>query len=582
MEKEILLIFKTHLDVGFTDYSKKIVDNYLNIFIPNAIKVGYELKDTKTPFIWTTGSWLLWEALKQDDGTVAKAIEDGIISWHGLPFTTHTELMNKALFEYGVSLSEQLDKRFGRKTIAAKMTDVPGHTLGMVPILQKHRIEFLHIGVNGATPVPPIPPVFRWKCGDAEITVMYQGDYGTTMEFDDFIICFGHTGDNCGPQSGDAIVQLYEELQQKYPGSSIKPATLNDIAVKARGMKDLPVINQEIGDTWIHGAGTDPKKVGRYREMLRWIEQNDIHGADLSDSLLMIPEHTWGMCVKRFYTDVEHYDLASFQATKQDTDRTIIEASWQEQREYLNKAEQVLGIQTDYTLTEPNLDGFHEIDIPILPVALSWQLFDRSDYERYREKYLRLPDVPWAIWDFTKVGLPAYEGGIYQAQVTRSFARGEKLLFRLDFPQEVTCRYGLPHVWIAIEGEAITVSWFTKSALRLPNAFWLKFIGCEENWELHKMGEWISPFQIIGSPLISAVDKGVRNSSTEIVSYDACLVAPFGRRLLDYDLHPKTQDLYFNLYNNIWNTNFPMWYSDDTRFRFVKKKVEREEDVRKY
>ena len=95
-------------------------------------------------------------------------------------------------------------------------------------------------------------------------------------------------------------------------------------------------------------------------------------------------------------------------------------------------------------------------------------------------------------------------------------------------------------------------------------------------------GEWISPFQIIGSPLISAVDKGVRNSSTEIVSYDACLVAPFGRRLLDYDLHPKTQDLYFNLYNNIWNTNFPMWYSDDTRFRFVKKKVEREEDVRKY
>ena len=149
MEKEILLIFKTHLDVGFTDYSKKIVDNYLNIFIPNAIKVGYELKDTKTPFIWTTGSWLIWKALKQDDGTVAKAIEDGIISWHGLPFTTHTELMNKALFEYGVSISEQLDKRFGRKTIAAKMTDVPGHTLGMVPILQKHRIEFLHIGVNG-------------------------------------------------------------------------------------------------------------------------------------------------------------------------------------------------------------------------------------------------------------------------------------------------------------------------------------------------------------------------------------------------------------------------------------------------
>ena len=26
---------------------------------------------------------------------------------------------------------------------------------------------------------------------------------------------------------------------------------------------------------------------------------------------------------------------------------------------------------------------------------------------------------------------------------------------------------------------------------------------------------------------------------------------------------------YFNLYNNIWNTNFPMWYSDDAMFRFL-------------
>ena len=30
MEKEVLLVFKTHLDVGFTDYSKKIVDNYMD------------------------------------------------------------------------------------------------------------------------------------------------------------------------------------------------------------------------------------------------------------------------------------------------------------------------------------------------------------------------------------------------------------------------------------------------------------------------------------------------------------------------------------------------------------------------
>ena len=30
-----------------------------------------------------------------------KAIERGFIAWHGLPFTTHTELMDPGLFEYG-------------------------------------------------------------------------------------------------------------------------------------------------------------------------------------------------------------------------------------------------------------------------------------------------------------------------------------------------------------------------------------------------------------------------------------------------------------------------------------------------
>ena len=137
-KKEVLVIFKTHLDIGFTDYAKVVKDKYINQFIPNAIRVGYELKDTDTPFVWTTGSWLIWEALKQDSsGSVAKAIEDGIICWHGLPCTTHTELMDSKMFEYGLSLSQKLDERFNKHTIAAKMTDVPGHTIAMIPYLKK-------------------------------------------------------------------------------------------------------------------------------------------------------------------------------------------------------------------------------------------------------------------------------------------------------------------------------------------------------------------------------------------------------------------------------------------------------------
>ena len=124
-----------------------------------------------------------------------------------------------------------------------------------------------------------------------------------------------------------------------------------------------------------------------------------------------------------------------------------------------------------------------------------------------------------------------------------------------------------------IKDEKIKLNWFNKKASRLPQAFWFKVKGMEESWQLQKLGLWVDPKDIIGSPLIVGIDKAVRNTSVEIKSLDCALVAPFGRRLLRYNEQDCTQDLYFNLYNNIWNTNFPMWYSDDAVFRFLIKRV---------
>ena len=69
--------------------------------------------------------------------------------------------MSPALFRAGLSFSQELDRRFGVRTTAAKMTDVPGHTLGIVPLLAEAGVRFLHLGVNTASPVAgragPVP-----------------------------------------------------------------------------------------------------------------------------------------------------------------------------------------------------------------------------------------------------------------------------------------------------------------------------------------------------------------------------------------------------------------------------------------
>ena len=107
-----------------------------------------------------------------------------------------------------------------------------------------------------------------------------------------------------------------------------------------------------------------------------------------------------------------------------------------------------------------------------------------------------------------------------------------------------------------------------KQASRLPQALWLKFKGLDGNVMVNKLGQWIDPATSRCSQLIHAIDSGIRVGNSEIVSMDCSLVAPFGKHLLEFGISPLIPEPWFNLYNNIWNTNYPMWFSGDVRFRF--------------
>lgn len=575
--KHILVIFKTHLDIGFTDTSENIKNKYIHEYLPNAIKIGYELRNTNRKFVWTTGSWLIYEALKEDKGSLASAIEDGIISWHALPFTTHTEIMSTELFTYGLSLSKELDQKFGKKTIAGKMTDVPGHTIGIVPILETHGVEMLHIGVNPATPVPAVPEIFKWKCEDKSIIVIYQGDYGQRLQIEDTLVVFAHTGDNIGPQSAQEVINIYNELEKEYPGCDIQAGTLNDLAQKVKQLQNLPIIENEIGDTWIHGIQTDPKKISLFLDAQRKISKQAYCGIDLTDSLLMVPEHTWGKDIKKYYSRTDNYLPEKFAQTADDPHKIDIEASWIEQRHFVEDAFEVLRIEPDYPCNPFNLSSFSPCADFRLKSTISWQLFDNNDYNRYKENYMRLTEENswWALWDFTKYGLPDYKGVTIEATPVECYKSTDSYIARLSFDPAFSEYYGLPELWVRESENQITIKWFGKKESRLPQAFWMKINDLKECWEIHKMDKWISPDNIIGSPLISGTDLGVRNHDVEIRTIDSALVAPFGRHLLEYGIKPAQQDMYFCLYNNIWNTNFPMWYADDAVFRFqIRKRTE--------
>src|ERR1700756_1169782 len=351
--RHVLVAFKCHLDVGFTDTQAAVMQKYFNVYYPQAIETGAVLRRSGTDrYTWTTGSWRLYEYFEQATAEQRRAMEQAVtagdISWHALPFSWQTEMLDRSMIDGALGFSHSLDARFGQRTIAAKMTDVPGHTRGIIAPLAVAGVSLLDIGVNGASTPPDVPDVFLWKSTDGSALPMiyHLHDYGGTVVLPgtDTVFSMEMRGDNEGPHTQEEIRAIYTRLRQQFPGATVVAATLSDVAAALAPVRDrLPVVTDEIGDTWIYGIPSDPPKVARYREAARlrqeWIAQKMLDvGGDVDRSLLrrmtLSVEHTWGTDTKR-YLDHDHYKPADLNALLATPGYRTMEASWKEKRDDL-------------------------------------------------------------------------------------------------------------------------------------------------------------------------------------------------------------------------------------------------------
>jgi hypothetical protein len=93
--KRVLVMFKCHLDVGFTDTQAGVMRKLFDQYFPEAIQVAATMRQSgEDRYIWTTGSWFLYEYLDQAADEPRKraeqAVEAGDLAWHALPFNWQT------------------------------------------------------------------------------------------------------------------------------------------------------------------------------------------------------------------------------------------------------------------------------------------------------------------------------------------------------------------------------------------------------------------------------------------------------------------------------------------------------------
>jgi hypothetical protein len=301
------------------------------------------------------------------------------------------------------------------------------------------------------------------------------------------------------------------------------------------------------------------------------------------------------------------------------------EQSWAEQRAYLDAAVSTLDGELAGEARErlaalapapPDLSAYERLDASLdgpaldlralaaaagralelpgaLDVALGYQSFSEADYARFRRRYNvnKRATRDWAIPDYTKPGIDASGAasrwwrprvvGVYRrddAGVVRALADlalPDEAAERLGCPRRATLELALPH-----DGReaVLELQWFGKQASRLPEALWLSVApawATMGGWRMLKLGTWISPLEVVrdgnrrlhaAQALEHADDRG----RLRLELLDAALVAPGTPGLLDFsNRQPAGGAMHVNLYNNVWGTNFPMWYEEDARFRFL-------------
>jgi hypothetical protein len=266
--------------------------------------------------------------------------------------------------------------------------------------------------------------------------------------------------DNAGPHTVEEIRQIYADLRQQFPKASIRASNLTEIANAVEPHKSsLPVLTQEIGDTWIHGVASDPVKLARYREVLRlrteWIRAGKLLVGDQVDlaflaKFALAAEHTWGTDTKT-WLDFDHYTPDALVQVLEQPHYKTVTSSWVEKRADIDQAvaglPPALRAEAGQRLTrlkpiapETSHLKAHDASTPMETVhftvgldpvtgavvrlrskaasrewssaehplaSFSYQTLSKSDYDRFIASYITV-QTDWALKDFGKPNIEKF------------------------------------------------------------------------------------------------------------------------------------------------------------------------------
>lgn len=385
--KEVIVIIKTHFDIGYTHRVKEIVHHYRTEMIDRAMNIMDQSKNLppEQQFAWTGPGWVMSKVLEDWDGqTPARRqrldeyVKAGKFRFHALPFTLESDACEPEEMARGFIFASQLCRKYGMPLPrSGKKTDVPSHGGALATVLAHGGVQFMHIGCNWPSGCVKTPGLFWWEGPDgSRVLTFYSNTYGTCVPAwlprwysaeDPFIArnlapaadwpyaiwpAIIVTPDNSGPPKADQVKALFEDAVKHLPGVKIRMGTMDDfVDAILREKPEIPVGKGEMPDTWIHGIMCDPGGIKLSREVHPQIAAAEALHTQLNlwgvtqppvakdialayEKILLYGEHTWGGAAS-----VNQYGeaFAKLDARKY----AGLEASWEDKTDYIREASRI-------------------------------------------------------------------------------------------------------------------------------------------------------------------------------------------------------------------------------------------------
>ncbi|MBI9060714.1 MAG: hypothetical protein JEZ14_01915 [Marinilabiliaceae bacterium] len=370
---DIVVVFKMHVDIGYTNWAEGVLQKYCNEMLDETLKSIDETSHLpqSEQFVWTIPSWPLKYLLEncpvEKRAKLEQAVKDQRIIAHALPLTFETEASDLENLVRGLSYASEINKKYGLEAArGAKLTDVPSHSRILPTVLKNAGIDFLHLGCNPGSVSPDVPNLFWWQGPDGKrlLTFYWAEYYGSGIlppknwPHKTWLAMI-HTHENSGAPTPEEVAQLLKTAKEKMPHAKVKIGSLSDFYdLLIKEEPELPIVSGDMPDTWIHGYMSMPRETKLSKQLQRetynteilnaqlnqWgVNANNIEPyiADAVENMILYDEHTFGAAMTHADQHKWTYN-DEFKINKSLGNYDFIEGTWQEKGNRIRKTEKII------------------------------------------------------------------------------------------------------------------------------------------------------------------------------------------------------------------------------------------------